>query len=94
MRSVCSLLSISTLFYGYVKLLNLHRTERRRNKDVRPRDQTWDLLQESRALSDYAILAHVGLKKKKFKACCRMSNAISIISFVFCFGLVAIVVLL
>ena len=34
-RSVCSLLSISTLFYGYVKLLNLHRTERSRNKDVR-----------------------------------------------------------
>ena len=29
-------LSISAPFYGYLKLLKLHRTERSRNKDVRP----------------------------------------------------------
>ena len=44
-------------FYGYLKLLKLHRTERSRNKDVRSGNRTQDLLHEGRALTDCAILA-------------------------------------
>ena len=46
-----------SVFYGYLKLLKLHRTERSRNKDVRSGNRTQDLLHEGRALTDCAILA-------------------------------------
>ena len=57
MRSFYSPLAISAPFYGYLKLLKLHRTGRSRNKDVRSGNRTQDLLHEGRALTDCAILA-------------------------------------
>ena len=57
MRSFYSPLGISAPFYGYLKLLKLHRTERSRIKDVRSENRTQDLLHEARALTDCAILA-------------------------------------
>ena len=59
MRSFYSPLAISAPFYGYLKLLKLHRTERSRNKDVRSGNRTQDLLHEGRALTDCAILASI-----------------------------------
>ena len=57
MRSFFSPLAISAQFYGYLKLLELHRTERSQNKDVRSGNRTQDLLHQGRALTDCAILA-------------------------------------
>ena len=57
MCSFYSPLAVSAPFYGYLKLLKLHRTERSRNKDVRSGNRTQDLLHEGRALTDCAILA-------------------------------------
>ena len=48
--------SISTPFYGNLKLLKLLRTERSRSEDVRSEERTWDLLHKERALTDCAIL--------------------------------------
>ena len=59
MRSSYTSLSISAPFYGYLKLLKLHRTERSRSKDVKWVDRTWDLLHKGRALTDCAILAPI-----------------------------------
>ena len=57
MRSFYSPLAISAPFYGNLKLLKLHRTERSRNKEGRSGNRTQDLLHEGRALTDCAILA-------------------------------------
>ena len=56
MRSFLSPVSISTPFYGNLKLLKLLRTERSRSEDVRSEERTWDLLHKGRALTDCAIL--------------------------------------
>ena len=57
MHSFYSPLAVSAPFYGYLKLLKLHRTERSRNKDVRSGNQTQDFLHQGRTLTDCAILA-------------------------------------
>ena len=61
-RSFYSPLAISAPFYGYLKLLKLHRTERSRNKDVTSGNRTQDLLQQGRALTDCAIQAAVAFQ--------------------------------
>ena len=48
---------IGAPFYGYLKLLKLHRAERSQSKDVRSEDRTWDLLHKGRALTDCAIIS-------------------------------------
>ena len=57
--SFCSPLSISPPFYGYLKLLTLHRTERSRSKAVWSRNRTWDLLHKGRTLTPCAIPAPI-----------------------------------
>ena len=66
-RSVCSPFSLSAPFYGYLRLLKLHRMERSRSKDVWSGNRTWDLLHKGRALTDCAILApQSSLNSSKF----------------------------
>ena len=69
MRSFYSPLAISTLFYEYLKLLKLHRMERSRSKDVTSGNQTQDLLHQSLALTDCAILAPVHVDVINFVMC-------------------------
>ena len=74
MRSFYSSLAISAPFYGYLKLLKLHRTERSCNKDVRSGNRTQNLLHEGRALTDCAILAPPNVYEVCTQVCTKAAN--------------------
>ena len=49
------LFPISAPFYGYLKLLKLHKLEKSRGKDVRSGDRAWGLLHKGLSLTYCAI---------------------------------------